>query len=90
MEEEKHDTDKPEFNLKEFIEIIVKAIVDKPDEVKVTEIVSQQVDIYELQVDKSDMGMVIGKRGHHVIALRTLIAATSGKRKKRAQLEIIE
>ena len=90
MENERHDSAQSEFNLKEFIEIIVKAIVDKPDEVKVTEIVSQQVDIYELQVDKSDMGMVIGKRGHHAIALRTLIAATSGKRKKRAKLEIIE
>ena len=90
MENEQHDSAQSEFNLKEFIEIIVKAIVDKPDEVKVTEIVSQQVDIYELQVDKSDMGMVIGKRGHHAIALRTLIAATSGKRKKRAKLEIIE
>ena len=90
MENERHDIVQSEFNLKEFIEIIVKAIMDKPDEVKVTEIVSQQVDIYELQVDKSDMGMVIGKRGHHVIALRTLIAATSGKRKKRAKLEIIE
>ncbi len=90
MEEEKLDTDKPELNLIEFIEFIVKAIVDKPDEVKVTEIKSEKVDIYELQVSKSDMGMVIGKRGHHAIALRTLIAATSGKRKKRAKLEIIE
>ncbi len=90
MENERHDIVQSEFNLKEFIEFIVKAIVDKPDEVKVTEIKSEKVDIYELQVSKSDMGMVIGKRGHHVIALRTLIAATSGKRKKRAQLEIIE
>ncbi len=34
MEEKKHDTDKPELNLKEFLEFIVKAIVNKPEEVK--------------------------------------------------------
>ena len=90
MENEQHDSVQSEFNLREFIEFIVKAIVDKPDEVKVTEIESQQVNIYELQVDKSDMGMVLGRRGQNAKALRTVIAATSCKRKKRAKLEIIE
>ena len=90
MENERQDSAQSEFNSKEFIEILVKAIVDKPEEVKVTETKSQNVNIYELQVSKSDIGLVIGKRGQHVTALRTLINATSGKRKKRAQLEIIE
>ncbi len=90
MENEQHDSVQSEFNLKEFIEIIVKAIVDKPEEVIVTEKKSERVNFYELKVSKSDMGIVIGRRGQNAEALRTVIAATSGKRKKRAKLEIIE
>ena len=51
---------------------------------------SYAVLLYELKVNKSDMGMVIGRRGQHAQALRTLLAATSGKRRKRVILEIIE
>ena len=90
MEQEKHDSDPPEINQKEFLEVIVKAIVDNPDDVNVKEITSDRMVLYELKVNKSDMGMVIGRRGHHAQALRTLLAATSGKRRKRAVLEIIE
>ena len=90
MEQERIDNDKPELNVKEFLAVLVKAIVDKPEEVTVNEISSERTVIYELKVNKSDMGMVIGRRGHHAQALRTLLAATSSKRRKRAVLEIIE
>ena len=66
-------------------------IVDlETDEVKVTEIKSEKVNIYELKVSKSDMGAVLGRHGQNANALRTVIAATSGKIKKRTKLEIIE
>ena len=90
MEEEKHDSEKPELNIKEFLEVIVKAIVDNPEDVKVKEIISECMVLYELKVNQSDMGMVIGRHGHHAQAIRTLLAATSGKRRKRVLLEIIE
>ena len=83
-------SEQPEFNGKEFLEIIVGAIVDKPADVKVKEICSDRMVLYELKVNQSDMGMVIGRHGHHAQAIRTLLAATSGKRRKRALLEIIE
>ena len=74
MEQEKHDSDPPEMNQKEFLEVIVKAIVDKPEEVNVTEVSSDRIVILELKVSKSDMGMVIGRRGHHAQAIRTLLS----------------
>ena len=76
--------------MKELVETVVRAMVDHPDEVCVTEVQGQYACIIELVVAKDDVGKVIGKRGAHAQALRTLISAAGGKRKKRYVLEIIE
>ena len=76
--------------MKELVETIVRAMVDRPDEVVVTEVQGQHACIIELVVAKEDVGKVIGKRGAHAQALRTLISAAGGKRKKRYVLEIVE
>ncbi|MBC8214577.1 MAG: KH domain-containing protein [Candidatus Marinimicrobia bacterium] len=77
--------------MKEFLESMVKQIVDKPDEVKVEILESDSTKIFELTVGEGDIGMVIGKRGKNVGALRTLLSAANAKTgDKRAILEIIE
>ena len=76
---------------KEFIEYIVKSVVDNPDEVRIKEISGEQIVVYEVQVGKRDMGKVLGKHGRNVTAIRTLLSAVSAKAgKKRVTLEIIE
>ena len=76
--------------MKELLEMIVKALVDFPDEVEVHEVVGQHSSVIELYVAKEDVGKVIGKKGAHAQALRTIVSAAGGKRKKRYVLEIIE
>jgi len=76
--------------MKEFVEFIIKHLVDKPDEVQVNEIVGKRTVIFKLRVGKGDMGKVIGRRGQTAISLRTLIAAAAAKQDKRAVLEILE
>jgi uncharacterized protein len=76
--------------MKELVERLVKALVDNPDAVQVTEVMGNNVIILEVKVDKSDMGKVIGKHGQTASAIRTLLSATSAKLKKRAVLEILE
>jgi predicted RNA-binding protein YlqC (UPF0109 family) len=76
--------------MKELVEALVKALVDNPDAVQVTEVMGNNVIIVEVKVDKSDMGKVIGKHGQTASAIRTLLSATSAKLKKRAVLEILE
>ncbi len=77
--------------MKEFVESIVKKLVDHPEDVHVTQIDSEKTIILELKVKEGDLGKVIGKRGHTAQALRTLITAISVKQgQKRAILEIIE
>jgi len=76
--------------MKQLIEEIVRRLVDQPGEVHINEIIGEYVHVLELRVAKSDLGIVIGKRGAHASAIRTLLAAASGKEKKRHILEIIE
>lgn len=76
--------------MKELIEFMVKALVDDPSEVNITEIEGDKITLYELRVSKSDIGKVIGKRGRTAGAIRTIINAVSTKQGKRAEAEIIE
>jgi len=76
--------------MKELIVAIAKSLVDQPDKVAVTEIDGERTIVYELRVDKSDLGKVIGKDGKTARAVRTIITAASMKLGKRAVLEILE
>jgi hypothetical protein len=76
--------------MKELITYIAKALVDNPDEVKVTEVEGEQTSVLELKVAKEDLGKVIGKQGRTARAMRTLLGAASAKIKKRTSLEIVE
>ncbi|MAN35815.1 MAG: RNA-binding protein [Candidatus Marinimicrobia bacterium] len=70
---------------------MVKAIVDKPDEVSVNVNESDSTKIYELAVGEGDLGKVIGKKGRNVNALRIILSAATAKEgDKRAILEVIE
>ena len=76
--------------MKELVETIVKAMVDHPAEVEVSEVMGQQCCIIEVKVARRDIGMIIGKRGAHAQAIRTIITAAGGKLKMRYVLEIVE
>ena len=77
--------------MQSLIEAVVKKLVDKPDEVNVEAVESDQTIIYELTVGDGDYGKVIGKKGRNVSALRTILFAINAKEGgKRARLEVID
>jgi len=76
--------------MKDFLEFIIKHLVDKPNEVQVNEIDGERTVVYELRVGQGDMGKVIGKHGKTAKSIRTLLSAASAKAGKRAVLEILE
>ena len=76
--------------MKAFIEYVAKALVDHPDEVDVREIDSERAVIFELRLNQTDIGKVIGKSGRTITAIRTLLTSAAAKQGKRAMLEIIE
>ena len=77
--------------MQEFIEKAVKLLVDKPDEVNVNIVETEQRIIYELTVGEGDYGKVIGKSGRNISALRTLVFAINAKEGgKRARLDVVD
>jgi predicted RNA-binding protein YlqC (UPF0109 family) len=76
--------------MKDLIEYIAKALVDAPDQVKVSEVEGEKTSVIELTVAKEDLGKVIGKQGRTARAIRTILSAASTKIRKRSVLEIIE
>ena len=76
--------------MKDLVELIARALVDKPEEVMVTAIEGNQATVLELKVAKEDLGKIIGKQGRTARAIRTILSAASAKVRKRTVLEIIE
>ncbi len=76
--------------MKELLERIVKALVDRPEAVEIRELAGSHLHVFELTVAKEDLGKVIGKGGANASAIRTILSAASGKEGKRYILEIIE
>ena len=75
--------------MKELVEIIAKSLVDKPEDVSVTEVLKEDSIILELRVAPEDMGKVIGKQGRIAKAIRTVVKAAAIKEEKRVVVEII-
>lgn len=75
--------------MKELVEIIAKALVDKPEQVVVNQVEGAQSIILELKVAPEDMGKVIGKQGRIAKAIRTVVKAAATKEGKKVMVEII-
>ncbi len=76
--------------LKDFIDYIAKSLVDYPEEVEVSQIDGEKTIIFELRVNKGDIGKIIGKGGKTIKAIRTLLITAAAKNGIRAVLEILE
>ena len=76
--------------MKELIERIAKALVDRPEEVQTSEVAGENTIAIELRVAKEDLGKVIGRKGRTAISMRTILNAAGTKMGKRYVLEILE
>lgn len=74
----------------ELILKMAQSLVDLPEKVSVSKIEADQSTVFELKVDKTDIGKIIGKKGRTAEAMRTILSAAGAKFKKRLVLEILE
>lgn len=74
--------------LRAVIEVVVRALVDHPDAVKIAESERRGITVLELRTAPNDMGKIIGRQGRTAAALRTLLAVTAEHHGKRAHLDI--
>ncbi len=76
--------------MRELIEHMAKALVDKPEDVSVAEVSGERTTVYELKVAQTDLGKVIGKQGKTARAMRSILSAAGAKLGKHCVLEILE
>lgn len=74
----------------QFIDFVVKAIVNNPDDVKTTRTVDERGVLITLDINPSDMGYVIGRQGQTARSLRTLLKIVGAKNNARVNLKINE
>ena len=74
----------------QFVEFVVKSLVNKPDAVKVKRTIDEKGVLLELTVDPEDLGRVIGKRGATAQSIRTLLRALGIKNDARYNLKIVD
>ena len=79
-----------EMFMKEIVKVIANALVDKPEDVSVSEVNGASTTIVKLKVAPSDIGKIIGKQGKTVDAIRTIVTAVSARTNKRTVIEVIE
>jgi uncharacterized protein len=76
--------------MKEFIEYIIKNLVDSPESVDVRCFDGEKGVIIEVRVGSGDVGKVIGRKGMTIKALRTIVMTACARLGRRIRLEIIE
>jgi uncharacterized protein len=76
--------------MKELIEYLAQSLVHRPEEVVVHVVPGERTTVYELSVGDGELGMVIGKQGRTIDAIRTILTAIAAKENKRIVLAILE
>jgi len=76
--------------MKELLLYIAQNLVDNPDEVTVTERETDSETVFELRVNQSDMGKVIGRQGRIAKEIRSLMRSVAARQGKRISVDIID
>jgi predicted RNA-binding protein YlqC (UPF0109 family) len=75
--------------MKSLVEMIVRSLVDYPDDVVINETSGESIMILEINVSPDDVGKVIGKEGRIANAIRTVVKAAAAKLDKKVTVEIL-
>jgi len=76
--------------MQEFLEYVVKGLVQKPEAVTITPVERAGMTMYELRLDSEDVGKIIGRQGVTINAIRSLLLAGGAKKGLRCSVEIVE
>jgi uncharacterized protein len=76
--------------MQDFLEYVVKGLVERPDAVTVTPVERNGMMLYELRLHPTDIGKIIGRQGATIHAIRSLLQVGAAKKGLRCTVEIIE
>ena len=75
--------------MKELLEVIIKGLVDNKDSVSISEKTTNDIISFQIKVDSSDMGKIIGKQGKMAKSIRTVMKSVAGKEHKKINIEFV-
>jgi len=76
--------------LEGFVDYVVKALVDYPDEVSVTTVENGEGTSIQIRCRKEDIGKIVGKRGKTIMAIRSLVSGAAGRQRKRVSVDVLD
>ena len=76
--------------LEHFVDYVVRALVDFPDEVNVSSRVTDNGTVIRISCRKADIGKVVGKRGKTIMAIRSLVSGAGGRLQQRISVEVAD
>jgi uncharacterized protein len=76
--------------VRQFLEFIIRQLVEFPDEVMLSEIPSGRLTVFRLQMRQTDVGRIIGRNGQTIRAIRALLASAAARHGQKATLDIVE
>ena len=76
--------------MRQFLEFILRQLVEFPDEVMVSEIPNGRLIVFRLQMRQSDVGRIIGRNGQTIRAIRALLSSSAARHGQKAMLDIVE
>ena len=76
--------------VRQFLEFIIRQLVEFPDEVMLSEIPNGRIIIFRLQLRQTDVGRIIGRNGQTIRAIRALLSSAAARHGQKATLDIVE
>ena len=76
--------------VRQFLEFIIRQLVEFPDEIMLSEIPSGRMTVFRLQMRQTDVGRIIGRNGQTIRAIRALLSSAAARHGQKATLEIVE
>lgn len=77
-------------NVAEFVEFVVKSLVDNPGDVVVKTVEKDRLSVFEITCQKADIGKIIGRNGKTIGAIRALASGAAGRVGKKVAVEVMD
>ena len=77
-------------DLENFVDYVVRALVDNPKEVSINSEAGERADIIKISCRKEDISRIIGKKGRTIMAIRSLVSGAAGRMKKKVSVEVVD
>ena len=77
-------------DLEGFVDYVVRALVDYPDEVSVNTVENAEGASIQIRCRKEDIGKIVGKRGKTIMAIRSLVSGAAGRQRKRVSVDVLD